>query len=393
MKINTLTTIATKIFTCLILLLLLVALSASTLPTPSPPIVHAILFYSPSCPHCQYVVSEVLPPLFEKYGVQLSMVGIDISQSTGYSLFLNTLKYFDLQQGGVPFLVVGDTYLLGSIDIPDQFPTLIENYISQGGIGWPAIPGLIEVLSAPLTTQSQSATPLVAITSTQQPTYIDPTPTPTPGIILAGDHYPSITAAFSNDLLGNSLSVIILVAMIFTTGRAAMTFRRPNKNTHYQSWQWVTPVLCIVGLFIAGYLAFVETNQVEAVCGPVGDCNTVQQSEYARLFGILPVGIIGIVGYAMILISWFISRYTNRRTAAYASLFGLTLSGFGVLFSIYLTFLEPFVIGATCAWCLTSSVIMTALLWLSIIPGKQAFTLIFLGDKHDYRKRSIKRTF
>jgi uncharacterized membrane protein len=34
-----------------------------------------------------------------------------------------------------------------------------------------------------------------------------------------------------------------------------------------------------------------------------------------------------------------------------------------VLFSIYLTFLEPFVIGATCAWCLTSALIMTLLLW------------------------------
>jgi uncharacterized membrane protein len=35
---------------------------------------------------------------------------------------------------------------------------------------------------------------------------------------------------------------------------------------------------------------------------------------------------------------------------------------FGVVFSIYLTFLEPFVIGATCMWCLSSVVIMTAIL-------------------------------
>jgi uncharacterized membrane protein len=36
---------------------------------------------------------------------------------------------------------------------------------------------------------------------------------------------------------------------------------------------------------------------------------------------------------------------------------------FGTLFSVYLTFLEPFVIGATCAWCLSSAVIMALLLW------------------------------
>jgi uncharacterized membrane protein len=35
----------------------------------------------------------------------------------------------------------------------------------------------------------------------------------------------------------------------------------------------------------------------------------------------------------------------------------------GTLFSVYLTFLEPFVIGATCAWCLTSAVVITLLLW------------------------------
>jgi uncharacterized membrane protein len=36
----------------------------------------------------------------------------------------------------------------------------------------------------------------------------------------------------------------------------------------------------------------------------------------------------------------------------------------GALFSIYLTYLEPFVIGATCAWCLVVSAIsVTTILW------------------------------
>ena len=48
----------------------------------------------------------------------------------------------------------------------------------------------------------------------------------------------------------------------------------------------------------------------------------------------------------------------------------------GTLFSIYLTFLEPFIIGATCAWCLTSSIIMTVLLWLSAGSGRGAWLQI-----------------
>lgn len=37
----------------------------------------------------------------------------------------------------------------------------------------------------------------------------------------------------------------------------------------------------------------------------------------------------------------------------------------GTLLSICLTVLEPFVIGATCMWCVTSAVLMTLVLWAS----------------------------
>ena len=131
-------------------------------------------------------------------------------------------------------------------------------------------------------------------------------------------------------------------------------------------------MLCIVGLMVAGYLAYVETSRVEAVCGPVGDCNTVQQSDYARLFGLLHIGVLGLVGYVFILLTWVVGRLSTQRLSVYANLALLGLTAFGVLFSIYLTFLEPFVIGATCAWCLTSAILMTALFWLSLAPGKHA---------------------
>jgi uncharacterized membrane protein len=62
------------------------------------------------------------------------------------------------------------------------------------------------------------------------------------------------------------------------------------------------------------------------------------------------------------------------RDQARVTLFALALVG--TVFSIYLTFLEPFVIGATCAWCLTSSVVVTVLLWLSAGPGIAAWARI-----------------
>ncbi len=52
----------------------------------------------------------------------------------------------------------------------------------------------------------------------------------------------------------------------------------------------------------------------------------------------------------------------------------------GTGFSIYLTFLEPFVIGATCMWCLSSAVIVTVLMWLTARPAAAAWERLRAGD-------------
>jgi uncharacterized membrane protein len=97
----------------------------------------------------------------------------------------------------------------------------------------------------------------------------------------------------------------------------------------------------------------------------VGECNIVQSSPYARILNV-PVAILGTMFYLAVLgISLLI--YLDRwRLARWAPimLLGLTLGG--VLFSIYLTALELFVINAVCAWCLSSAVITTLLLLVSV---------------------------
>jgi uncharacterized membrane protein len=90
----------------------------------------------------------------------------------------------------------------------------------------------------------------------------------------------------------------------------------------------------------------------------------VQTSEYAKLFGIIPVGLIGVLGFAAILITWIVGKFSESERAASAARILLWLAVGGTLFSLYLTFLEPFVIGATCSWCLVSAAVITVLLWL-----------------------------
>ena len=351
--------------TLMIALLLLVGLFfPSRVSRAQSPVVYAVLFYSPTCPHCEYVITDVLPPLFEKYGDQLQVIGINVAQPEGGDLFQAAAQSFGLDRAGVPLLVVGDRYLMGSVDIPEQFPGLIEQYLAQGGVGWPAIPGLAELLAA----SASGATP---DSSTPQATSGAENATPSLAPPVFESQSNDWRANFALDPAGNSLSVVVLGGMVLAVVWGFASFRRSARILPATPG-WVFPVLCAAGLIAAGYLAYVEVAHVEAVCGPVGDCNTVQQSDYARLFGVLPIGVLGVVGYIMILLAWAVYRYGRGKWANYAALAMLAMTTGGLLFSIYLTFLEPFVIGATCAWCITSAVIMTLLFLLSLDPGRQA---------------------
>jgi uncharacterized membrane protein len=193
--------------------------------------------------------------------------------------------------------------------------------------------------------------------------------------LIVGAEPPSdLHARLARDPSGNALAIAVLIGMIFSVGWAAVTFRRAVTKPPSSGQQWAIPVLSVIGLGVAGYLAYVETAQVTAVCGPVGDCNAVQQSEYARLFGVIPIGVLGVAGYVMILAAWSVGRYGRGPWVNLAgqALFVMTFAG--TLFSVYLTFLEPFVIGATCAWCLASAVIMTLLMLLNVGPAMQTIS-------------------
>jgi len=380
------------ISTALVTLLLLLSFSLIAHAQNDDPVVRAVLFYSPTCPHCAKVIQEDLPPLFDKYNTQLEILGVDASQLEGGSLYQNAIIRFQIPQErlGVPTLIVGEVVLVGSGEIPEQFPGLIEYHLSQGGVDWPDIPGLVETYFAPPTEQptDSAANPSAPEPATEEPvaspqeaapveTQVSnpehPAPTAETGLVLPDEHDISWQEKFTRDLAGNTLSVIVLLGMLAALAWGVLYFSSANEIPSAREASWFIPLLCLLGLFVAGYLAYVESAQVSAVCGPVGDCNTVQQSEYARLFGILPIGVLGLAGYVMIVVAWLAIRFgrNSMENLGALALLGMTLAG--TLFSVYLTFLEPFVIGATCAWCLTSAVLMTVLMLLSLGPGKFAY--------------------
>jgi uncharacterized membrane protein len=120
----------------------------------------------------------------------------------------------------------------------------------------------------------------------------------------------------------------------------------------------VVPVASLLGMLVAGYLTWVHWGGSTALCTGVGDCETVNSSEYAAVGGI-PVALLGfgtyLVLFAISVYGWR-ATHADRGTVALA-LFGISLVG--VLYSAYLTYIEVAVLHAICPWCVSSAVLIT----------------------------------
>jgi len=117
----------------LIIMALCLLLMGNSTPV-NKPVVHAVLFYSDSCPHCHKVIAEDLPPLFEQHGEQLVMIGINTHTEQGFKLYQDAITQLQIpnERLGVPTLIVGEIVLVGSSEIPTQFPGIIEQGLKSG---------------------------------------------------------------------------------------------------------------------------------------------------------------------------------------------------------------------------------------------------------------------
>jgi uncharacterized membrane protein len=122
-------------------------------------------------------------------------------------------------------------------------------------------------------------------------------------------------------------------------------------------------LLALVGLFVALYLWLHALGYGGALkCGVSGGCELVQTSQWAVFLG-LPVAFYGVVGYLTVLVVALAAlRPAALRQRGWNTLLALLASA-GFLFTLYLTYLELFVIHAICRWCVGSAVIIT-LLWV-----------------------------
>jgi uncharacterized membrane protein len=129
----------------------------------------------------------------------------------------------------------------------------------------------------------------------------------------------------------------------------------------------VAATLALAGFFVALYLWLWKLGVVGSlVCGPGGSCEYVQSSPQSVFLGV-PVALVGVVGYLAVFVIGLTGaqpRWAERRGPTIVL---AILSGVGVLFSAYLTYLEAAVLHAWCRWCLGSAGIISAIFVVSLV--------------------------
>ncbi len=283
--------------------------------------VRGVLFFSPTCPHCEQVMTQDLPVFFRIYGGrprlridstvpereralfllsngQLEILMVDASRPAGAALYQASMASHPVEPAreGVPRLIVGDSVLVGSLEIPARLHRLIREAQAGGGLDWPAITGLEEAMAGlpptVLATADAAGQPGVADAggAARQPATAEgetpqvqppggsaadaaPQPAPTPATAEApprappaledaalaqpaesatvtqtpfdviAERRPSMLENLQRDPIGNGLSVVVLLGSRGFTRAAEPAFQRTGHDGSHllRTGEWSQP--------------------------------------------------------------------------------------------------------------------------------------------------------
>ena len=134
----------------------------------------------------------------------------------------------------------------------------------------------------------------------------------------------------------------------------------------------IMALLSLAGLFLGAYLTLYHYGYIGSLACNVGSCEKVQNSRWAMFLGV-PVALWGVGFYVTMLVltvAGMQERYEDSPKLAAAL---VALTGWGVVFTAWLNYLEGFVIHAWCEFCLGSAALVL---------------LLFVTAWWDWRERS-----
>ncbi len=139
----------------------------------------------------------------------------------------------------------------------------------------------------------------------------------------------------------------------------------------------ISLLLAVLGFLDARYLTLVHYKQVILVCTRSTifvDCGRVLQSPYAVVFGI-PLAVFGIVNYSLLVIIIIAALITRKKVFSY---WLVVHTGFSAVASLYLMYLQLFVIRSICLYCTASALISFFLFLFTQWQLKHVSRLILL---------------
>lgn len=129
-------------------------------------------------------------------------------------------------------------------------------------------------------------------------------------------------------------------------------------------------LLSVAGLLISAYLWMFKHGYIGTLACGTGECETVQLSQYSSFLGV-DVAFLGMLGYLLFLGVSLVGVQPAWLDRPGPSRLLLLLSGGALLFALYLTGLELFVIHAICRWCVASAVIVVVIFVLSLLDARR----------------------
>jgi len=131
----------------------------------------------------------------------------------------------------------------------------------------------------------------------------------------------------------------------------------------------------LAGLFVALYLTLYKLGYIGNLVCAVGSCEVVQTSKWATLLG-YPVAAWGVMYYATVLAVALAGLGPALVDSRRLSQLLVLMTATGVMVSLWLTYLELFVIHAICMYCVVSAVIATLLFVIALLDLREVSAML-----------------
>ncbi len=110
-------------------------------------------------------------------------------------------------------------------------------------------------------------------------------------------------------------------------------------------------VVALIGLADSAYLTSKHISGSQVPCSITGGCEQVLTSSYSEIFGV-PTAALGVLAYLAAFSLALLTYFGNRQLWNLFGVAAVLMAGF----SLWFVYLQAFVIGAFCQFCLLSAI-------------------------------------